>query len=130
MSNHGDVIVRFANVTFGYHDKGVLLKDANFSIRENAKVTLMGQNGAGKSTIFRLIMGDAKPIKGEVHLKLGAKIGIAKQVMDRAYLEMTVEDYFATAFAERPRNLPLLIDQALETVNYPLDHKITINRLS
>ena len=130
MANTGDVIVRFQNVTFGYHDKNTLLKDVNFSIRENAKVTLMGQNGAGKSTIFHLIMGDAKPLKGEIHLKQGAKIGIAKQVMDRNYLELSVEDYFATAFAERPRNLPLLIDQALEAVNYPLDHTITINRLS
>src|SRR3989338_9612109 len=130
MSDHGNVIVRFDNVTFGYHEKNTLLKDVNFSIRENAKVTLMGQNGAGKSTIFHLMLGDAKPLKGQVHIKQGAKIGIAKQVMDRSYLEMTVEDYFATAFAERPRNLPALIDQALEAVNYPLDHKITINRLS
>lgn len=130
MSEHGNVIVRFANVTFGYNEKQPLMEDVNFSIRENAKVTLMGQNGAGKSTIFKMILGDIKPLKGEIHIKQGAKIGIAKQVMDRSFLDLTVEEYFATAFIEAPRNLPVLIDQALEAVNYPLDHTLKLNRLS
>ena len=59
-----DVIVRFDNVTFRYSDKNVILDDANFSIRKNSKITIMGQNGAGKSTIFKLLTGVCKPTSG------------------------------------------------------------------
>ena len=112
MSEHGNVILRFDDVTFGFHEKKPLLKGASFSIRENAKITLMGQNGAGKSTMFKLMTGDLKPEKGEIHLNEGVKVGIAKQVMDRKYMEMTVEEYFATAFEEAPRNLPQVLQNS------------------
>jgi ABC-type bacteriocin/lantibiotic exporter with double-glycine peptidase domain len=50
-------ILRFDNATFDYNDgEKVILDEASFSIRENTKITIMGQNGAGKSTIFKLIM--------------------------------------------------------------------------
>lgn len=57
----GDVIIRFDEVTYGYQRPKWLLDEASFSVREGNKVTLMGQNGAGKSTIFKLITGDLKP---------------------------------------------------------------------
>jgi len=41
------VILRFDSVSFAYNDgKTIILDDANFSIRENTKITIMGQNGA------------------------------------------------------------------------------------
>lgn len=57
MSNADNpVILRFDDVSFKYGDKKEILVDAKFSIRSNTKITIMGQNGAGKSTIFKLIM--------------------------------------------------------------------------
>ena len=53
----GDVIIRFDEVTYGYVAPKLLLNEASFSVREGSKITLMGQNGAGKSTIFKLITG-------------------------------------------------------------------------
>ncbi|MFH1979823.1 MAG: ATP-binding cassette domain-containing protein, partial [Patescibacteria group bacterium] len=50
MSN--EVILRFDEVTFEYLHKKPILDEASFSVRNGAKVTLMGQNGAGKSTLF------------------------------------------------------------------------------
>ena len=84
--DHGDVIVRFDKVTFYYDENKTLLEDASFSVRENAKVTIMGQNGAGKSTIFKMITGDLKPVKGNIHLGQGATIAISTQVMKRENL--------------------------------------------
>ena len=55
MSDHGDVILRFDEVNYGHNEKKLLLEEASFSVRENTKLTLMGQNGAGKSTMFRLM---------------------------------------------------------------------------
>ena len=57
--HHGknEVILRFNNVTFVYGKKPIL-SEATFSVRRGAKITLMGQNGAGKSTMFRLIQAN------------------------------------------------------------------------
>ncbi len=130
MSDHGDVILRFDEVNYGHNEKKLLLEEASFSVRENTKLTLMGQNGAGKSTMFRLMTGDIKPLKGSIHMKQGATIGLAKQVMDRKFLDMTVEEYFASAFEEAPRNLPVLINEALEVVNYKVPHDRKLKDLS
>ncbi len=130
MSTQGDVILRFDEVTFGHNEKKPLYVEASFSVRENTKLTLMGQNGAGKSTLFKLITGEFKPDKGTLHLRDGATIGIAKQVMDRKYLEMTVAEYFASAFDEIPRNIPVLIDEALDAVNYKIPHDKVLKDLS
>lgn len=123
---HGDVIVRFDEVTFYYDENKTLLEEASFSVRENAKVTIMGQNGAGKSTIFKMITGDLKPVKGNVHLGQGATIAIASQVMKRENLEKTVEEYFADAFPEKKYDLPKKIKDVLEVVHLvaPLDRKL------
>ncbi|NQV11842.1 ABC-F family ATP-binding cassette domain-containing protein [Candidatus Uhrbacteria bacterium] len=130
MSTQGDVILRFDEVTFGHTEKKHLYEEASFSVRENTKLTLMGQNGAGKSTLFKLITGEFKPTEGQVHIREGATIGIAKQVMDRDYMDMTVAEYFATAFDEVPRNIPVLIDEALNAVNYKIPHEKVLKDLS
>lgn len=130
MSAKGNVILRFDDVTFEHVENKPLLKDASFSVRENTKLTLMGQNGAGKSTLFQLITGELKPKKGKIFVNDGIKIGIAKQVMERKFHEMTILEYFATAFEETPRNLPALIDNALEAVNYKVSHDAIIKSLS
>ena len=46
---NNSVILRFDNVSFYYGEdnkKKVILEEADFSIRENTKITIMGQNGA------------------------------------------------------------------------------------
>ena len=115
----GNVIVRFEEVSFGYRSENPILDEASFSVRENAKLTLMGQNGAGKSTIFKLITGELKPDKGSVHLLPGTTIATAKQVMAREHLTETVREYFSHAFSEVPYNLDKRIADILEVVNLP-----------
>jgi ATPase subunit of ABC transporter with duplicated ATPase domains len=112
----GNVVVRFENVSFGYTTENPILDEANFSVREDAKLTVMGQNGAGKSTIFKLITGELKPDKGMVYFAPGTKIATGKQVMAREHLTETVREYFAHAFEEIPYNLDKKISDALEVV--------------
>lgn len=123
---HGNVILRFSNVTFDYTDNKRILDDASFSVREDAKITIMGQNGAGKSTIFKMILGQLKQKTGEIHIKQGAKVAIQEQVMAREFFDMTIREYFARAFETVPYNLDKQIGDALEVVNFsvPLDKKI------
>ena len=130
MADNGEVIVRFDDVTYGYEEKKPLLKEANFSIRRNSKMTLMGQNGAGKSTIFKMIKGELKPQKGSVHINKEVTVGTAEQVMNPDFAELTVEDYFARAFDDVPRNLPAQINTVLAAVNYTLSHDMKIKDLS
>ncbi|MBI5794616.1 ABC-F family ATP-binding cassette domain-containing protein [Candidatus Uhrbacteria bacterium] len=112
-----NVIVRFEDVSFGYSRENPIVDEASFSVRENTKLTLMGQNGAGKSTIFKLITGELKPDKGNIHLLQGATIATGKQVMAREHLTESVREYFAHAFPEVPYNLDKRIKDTLEVVN-------------
>lgn len=57
--------VDFSDVTFGY-DENKVLNDISFSIKKGEQVTFQGRTGAGKSTIFRLLLGLYKPDKGRV----------------------------------------------------------------
>ena len=92
--DHGNVIVRFSGVTYGYDEENPLLDEADFSVRENAKITVMGQNGAGKSTIFKLITGVMKPQAGQISIQKGASIAVGQQVLPREQLEDTVREFF------------------------------------
>ncbi|MCI5772369.1 MAG: ABC transporter ATP-binding protein/permease [Clostridiales bacterium] len=59
----GDVVL--SHVTFGYGDKPVL-RDFSMTVREGEQITLVGRTGAGKSTVFRLLLGLYRPEKGTV----------------------------------------------------------------
>lgn len=125
--SHGDVILRFDAVSYHYDHNKPVLHEASFSVRENAKLTIMGQNGAGKSTMFKLMMKDVKPQEGEIHIQKGATIGIARQVIPPADLEKTVEQFFAGAFAEKKYDLERHIKRVLDLVHLvaPLDKKLS-----
>ncbi len=123
---HGDVIIRFDEVSFNYEGGKPILDEASFSVRENAKITIMGQNGAGKSTIFKLITNELQPESGGVHIRDGASIAIANQVMKRENLEKTVQEFFAEIFIKKIYDLPKRIEKVLDAVNLarPDDNKI------
>ena len=112
-----NVVLRFEEASFGFTKENLILDEANFSVREDVKFTLMGQNGAGKSTMLKLITGELKPSKGNIHLSPDATIATAQQVMAREHLTDTVRVYFAHAFGEVPHNLDKRITDTLEVVN-------------
>lgn len=120
-----EVILRFDEVTFEYVEKKPVLHEASFSIRRGAKFTLMGQNGAGKSTIFKLITGELKPNKGKVSVT-NATIGTAKQTIAREDFNLNIEEYFSKAFHEVPGNIKSRINKVMDAVNLdvPLDRII------
>lgn len=128
--DHGDVIVRFDEVSFHYDAKKPVLEEASFSIRENAKLTIVGQNGAGKSTIFKLIMGEAKPIEGKIHKKNGTTIGIAKQVVAQEDMDKTVLQFFEGAFAEKKHDIERHIAKVLDAVNLHAERDKKISAFS
>ncbi|MDD4409785.1 MAG: ATP-binding cassette domain-containing protein [Candidatus Pacebacteria bacterium] len=112
----GEVIIRFDGVTYEY-DKKLILDSADFSIRRNSKITLMGQNGAGKSTIFQLITGKIKPESGKINIAQNLSIAMARQVIPRDQLDLTVREFFEKCFNKKIYDIDPRIDSVLEIVN-------------
>lgn len=77
----------------------VLLNDINFHISESDKIGLVGKNGAGKSTILKLICGIQNPTNGKVAVPNDVKIGYLPQIMEH-HRGRTVIDEAMTAFAD------------------------------
>ena len=65
--------VEFAHVTFGYGERHVL-KDFSMTVKQGEQVTLVGRTGAGKSTVFKLLLGLYQPENGTVTIG-GVKVG-------------------------------------------------------
>lgn len=66
--NQEDILLEFKKVCFGYHSDSLTLKDVSFQIRKGEMLSLVGKNGAGKSTISKLISGFYQPISGTILL--------------------------------------------------------------
>ncbi len=121
-----EVIVRFDQVSFEYGIHRQILTEADFTVRRGAKITLMGQNGAGKSTIFGLITGALKPESGDIDIAYKLSIATAKQVIPRADLHLTVKEFFEKCFSKKDYAIEPKIEAVLEVVNLkaPLDRVV------
>ncbi|MDO8496865.1 MAG: ATP-binding cassette domain-containing protein, partial [bacterium] len=123
-------IIRFERVKFEYGHNKPILDEVDFSLRRGSKTTIMGQNGAGKSTIFQLITGTLKPLIGAVHLAPGLTIAISRQVIPRDQLDLTVREFFQKCFTETIYDIDPRIDEVLEVVNLPIPHDRIIRSFS
>ncbi len=70
----GESVIEFKNVSKQYGER-VIFKGANFIVPRSAIVGLVGPNGTGKTTMFRMIVGQEKPTSGEV--AVGATVQLA-----------------------------------------------------
>ena len=91
-------MISINNLTVSYGGF-TLLNEINFHISENDKIGLVGKNGAGKSTILKLICGFQSPTSGKVAVPNGVKIGYLPQIMEH-HKGRSVIDEAMTAFAE------------------------------
>ncbi len=128
-----ETILRFEEVTFEYGVLKPILEDVSCTVRRGSKITIMGQNGAGKSTIFGLITGALEPESGNVYRFAGVSVAIARQVIPRDELELTVRDFFIKAFEDsvsaglrkdtgKIYDIDPRIDAVLEVVNLHAPH--------
>ncbi|WP_244926007.1 ABC transporter ATP-binding protein [Holdemania filiformis] len=88
----GEPALALNHVTFGYEKEETVLRDCSFRVEQGETVTLAGRTGAGKSTIFKLILGLYSPQQGSVTI-FGTP---ADQISDRqkrrlfGYVEQTL----------------------------------------
>lgn len=86
-------LIEFNNVSFSYGSKKIL-DNVSFGISMDEKITLVGLNGSGKSTIIKLINGEIKPDQGEVIVRNGIRIGYYNQHFDQNLpLDLTPVEY-------------------------------------
>ena len=91
-------MISINNLTIAYGGF-TLLNEINFHISESDKIGLVGKNGAGKSTILKLICGLQNPTSGKVAVPSGVKIGYLPQIMEH-HKGRSVIDEAMTAFAD------------------------------
>ena len=75
-----------------------LLDGLSFDINEGERVGIMGRNGCGKTTLFRILTGEISPDEGTVMIAPGKKLGLISQIPHYP-AGYTVEDVLRTAFA-------------------------------
>lgn len=118
-----EVILRFEDLNFEYEQNKPILDAVNFSVRKNSKITVMGQNGGGKSTIFGLITKNLKPDTGSVFMPSKLTIALSRQVIPRNELDLTVREFFEQSFESGSKgntkiyDIDPKIDTVLEVVN-------------
>ena len=101
------------NLTFGFLD-GVLFKGAAFKVEENDKIGLIGANGTGKTSLFKLIIGSYSPNEGGIVRGKDVRIGYMEQ-----YLEcddnQTLYNEALTVFSDVAK-----MEEELEAINEKL----------
>lgn len=126
----GEVIVRFEGASFEHSVNKPILDEADFLVRRHAKITLMGQNGAGKSTIFGLMTKAYEPDHGIVRIDQSVTVAIARQVIAREDLDLTVREFFQKVFPKKVYDIDPRIDEVLEVVNVHAPHEKKIRAFS
>lgn len=108
-------ILELRNVSFGYTKEKNILQDISFSIQKGEMVSIVGRNGAGKSTITKLIGGLYKPNQGQIFLngrdvsgdtikERSHTVGIVLQNPNQMISKTMIYD--EVAFGLRMRNVP------------------------
>ena len=68
IQQYQNIALAFKNVSFGYQPDRLILKNVSFNIYQGEMISLIGKNGAGKSTISKLISGFYQPTSGSIEL--------------------------------------------------------------
>ena len=75
-----------------------LLEDLTFEIQEGERVAILGRNGCGKTTLFKILTGEMDYDSGEVFVNPNKRLGLISQI-PRFPEGYTVEDVLRSAFA-------------------------------
>ncbi|MET3698593.1 ATPase subunit of ABC transporter with duplicated ATPase domains [Bacillus oleivorans] len=76
-----------------------IFEQLSFEIHENDRVGLVGRNGSGKTTIFKLLAGIEAPDSGQIHIKKDCKVGYLEQIPSYTN-QVTVYEVLASAFSK------------------------------
>ena len=132
-------IIKCDKINFSYEKERTILEDISFAIEENESVGIIGANGSGTTTLFKLILGLEKPKSGEIYVnnlkvkkenfrEIRKKIGFLFQDSDNQLFMNSVEDEISFAL----NNYGLeekIINERVDNVLKKLDIEHLKNRM-
>ena len=78
-SLEGKKIVSFENLSIGYSLDKILINGINGIVFGKDRLAIMGDNGTGKTTLIKLILGKESPLKGNIALARNITVGYLSQ---------------------------------------------------
>ncbi len=99
-------MVNINELKFGYQDKNILFEKLSFKIEKGDKICVVGKNGKGKSTLLKLLIGDLKPLSGDI--KTNSKTSLAyfgQTNIDTLNLENTIEQELHSTNPTAPKSV-------------------------
>ncbi|AUN13179.1 ABC transporter ATP-binding protein [Paraclostridium sordellii] len=124
---NSEVLLELKNISFQYEKKKPILEDVSFKINKGEMVSIVGKNGAGKSTISKLICGFYKQTNGEIFLnnreitndsikERAEKIGIVMQNPNQMISKTMIFDEVALGLRFRGIDESEIKDRVYETL--------------
>lgn len=108
------------NLTFGFLD-GVLFKGAAFKVEETDRIGLIGANGTGKTSLFKLITGEYSPSEGGIVRGKDVRVGYMEQYL-QCDENQTLYNEALTVFSDVAE-----LEEKLELINEELLHNSSID---
>lgn len=136
-------MIQFDHVSFGYPEHGGAVRDISFTLKKGGVTAIIGANGAGKSTVSRLMRGLLRPDTGRVLLDgrdisemkvsaLAARIGFLFQNPDRQICKNTIEEELRFSLqltVPDPEKQKACLRETLEALNLnPGDDPMVLSR--
>ena len=87
----GNDVLQLRDVSMGYGER-ILFKDLNLDIYRGEKVALIGANGIGKSTLFKIIMNEITPLSGDIKFGTNVNVSYFHQEQKTLNLDNTIID--------------------------------------
>jgi ATP-binding cassette subfamily F protein uup len=86
----GKMVVQAKNISFGYSEDKPIIKDFSFNIQRGDKIAIVGENGKGKTTLVKLLIGALQPTKGTVKQSPTNQVAFFDQNREHLDKESTV----------------------------------------
>lgn len=87
----GNDVLQVRDVSMGYGER-ILFKDLNLDIYRGEKVAIIGANGIGKSTLFKIIMNELQPLSGNIKFGTNVNVSYFHQEQKTLNLDNTIID--------------------------------------
>lgn len=122
-----DLLLEIDHVSFAYEEKNVI-SDVCFNIRKGERIAFIGKNGAGKSTMAKLICGFIRPDIGEIRLnkknilalsirEIGEKVGFVMQNPNQMLVKHLIRDEISFALLQHKMSneeIEIRVNEALK----------------
>jgi len=109
-------MIQGENITKSFGDQ-VLFEDMSFKLNPKERLGLVGRNGHGKTTLFRLIMGTEHPDSGSIIVPKNYRIGVVRQQLD--FKKDTILEEGITALPETEGEQPWKVEKILAGLGFP-----------